>query len=104
MYYNTTQLAGNDLNGATNRAASQTLIILKFFLAHPYGLFTPIEVHKALGEKFLLTSVRRSISCLTLDEYLIKTETTCRETYGAINFKWKLNPAFIPTRQLNIFE
>ena len=103
MFYNTINLNGSELIGATDKTESQKQQILRFFLEHPGKAFTPVHVHNNMG--FLLTSVRRSLSDLTKDGHLTKTEEQRREIFGAVNFKWTLNVERYPQKgQLDMFN
>lgn len=56
------------------KAMKQDDIIIEFFERHKGRPYTPWEVHRALGETMLITSVRRSLSNLTEQGILIKRE------------------------------
>jgi len=101
MYYNTTNLNGADLKKSTGRAESQTEKILRFFLAHPDGTFTPNDIYCHF-KGYLLTSVRRSMSDLTKSGDLIKTDTQALGRFGSANYKWMLNQEKHP-KQLKLF-
>jgi len=91
MFYNTINITGDELNDFRGKTITQSEKILAYFKRHPFNLFTPIEIYNAMGKRFLLTSVRRSMSDLTEEGYLVKTDKQAKELYGAPNYKWRLN-------------
>lgn len=80
-YYNTTQLKASELNQAILKAKSQQDVVRLFFQRYPGSDFTAREVEKRLkmwGKRYLLTSIRRSMSDLKKDGELRE----CGYRYG----------------------
>ena len=91
-YYNTTNLAGTKLKIAELQALSQNTQILHVFRGDNTLARTPFNVQKILKDKYGLdypiTSVRRSISDLTKDKFLVKTRAKSKGNYGKYNYMW----------------
>jgi Fe2+ or Zn2+ uptake regulation protein len=90
IFYNTTRLQGEELKVAKTRAANQTDRILKIFQDHPYIWFTPWEIHFYTGQQMMITSVRRAITTLTDQGYLVKGERRKSGPANETNYTWKL--------------
>jgi hypothetical protein len=90
QYYNTTQLTGAELIERKVKAKSQQEIVYAFFKQHPMQMFTPAEVHFKTQMQCPLTSIRRCITNLENDGYLLKTNQKQIGNYGVPNFMWKL--------------
>lgn len=91
MYYNTTNLKGEDLKNAQQQALTQNEAIYLLFTQRSRD-FTPSEVLFILQEKLNyppLTSIRRSISDLTRSGLLIRTEIKRNGQYGRKEYAWK---------------
>ena len=71
MYHNTTHVGGTELRTRTARANVQQEAVLEYFRTQ--RIASASQVHKGLGERFLLTSVRRSITNLAKSGVLAKT-------------------------------
>lgn len=89
-FFNTIDLHGPELATAQKVASTQEDKVLKVFQEAKYKTFTPAEVHIALGQQFLLTSVRRSISNLTKKGFLEQTEEMRPGNWNLPNRCWKL--------------
>lgn len=90
-YKNTTSEKGEVLEQYKTKAKSQDNQILSFFKGHKTGDYSPSEVHNILGLRCPLTSTRRSISSLTKDNLLEKTEKKVKGIYGRPEYTWKLS-------------
>lgn len=94
-YYNTTDLQSILLEQSMATASTQTKEIYNIFLlAHKLGLpleVTPSQIWDSLGRKFLLTSVRRSVTTLTKQGKLIKTPRKYIGVYGAPEYAWGIS-------------
>tara|TARA_R110000803_G_scaffold192272_1_gene255075 strand:- start:1408 stop:1683 length:276 start_codon:yes stop_codon:yes gene_type:complete len=88
-YYNTTNLTGSELSKAISVAKSQAEKIKTLFRLTQKEL-TPFDVLAFFSEQTPVTSIRRAMTNLTNDGYLVQTENTKVEKYGKINYKWKL--------------
>jgi hypothetical protein len=87
-YFNTTNETKN-LKKYQKKAQSQDDIILEFFILHKDTVFSPDYVLEKMDLKCPITSVRRSISNLTKQGKLIKTERKVMGNYGRLTNTWK---------------
>ncbi len=91
VYHNTTQLKGQELNAAQTRASKQTEVVLRLFQQHPRTGMTPWDVYHHLGQQYMITSIRRSITTLTDAGYLEKTSERRKSgPAGETNYVWRL--------------
>lgn len=91
MYFNTTNLTHSDLQTATGQAKKQDELVLNFFKDNPKESFSPDDVHKSIfQDRTPLTSVRRSVTNLTKEGHLEKTDIKKRGSYGKLTYTWKL--------------
>lgn len=103
MYYNTTNAVQPDLKEYWGKTENQDSAVLHYFTGYA-GEFTPEDIHTGLIATGIiprntpLTSIRRSITNLTQDGKLIKTDTKKIGSYGRPNYCWKLS-----TPQLKLF-
>lgn len=91
-YFNTVNLAGDQLVQREVKAGTQDAEVLAFFELHWPGAFAPSEVTRHLGQ-ILSTSTRRAISNLTRDGYLICLHKTRPGPYGHPEHLWRLRQA-----------
>lgn len=89
-FHNTIHLQGEELTTATNKAKRQQDAVLEFFEVNYGGCFTPLQVHRSLGLNCPETSIRRAITNLTTLGLLEKTPMKVAESYGKINYTWRL--------------
>lgn len=93
-FYETTPLTGVQLRAAFARAEKQDALVLAVFrLVAPGSLLAPSQVHAvgvANGARWLLTSVRRSISTLTRAGVLEKTGQQRMGPHGSPENFWRL--------------
>jgi Fe2+ or Zn2+ uptake regulation protein len=90
IFYNTTSKAGDELTQARQAVKGQNEKILKFFQQHPYTWFTPWEIHFHFGQQMFITSIRRAITTLTDQGYLVKGERKKSGPANETNFTWRL--------------
>jgi Fe2+ or Zn2+ uptake regulation protein len=90
MYYNTTNETGEVLKRAKQKTLKQDSRIMSFFESHP-GHWTPCEVWQQCMPNVPITSVRRSITNLTDQGRLEKTDKKKQGIYGRPNYTWKLS-------------
>ena len=88
LYFNTTNLSGEDLKESIAGAFKQEEIIISLYKRH--GSLSPSDVLKLLDFKYPITSVRRAITNLTTKHYLIKTEVQKKGLYGKAEYIWAL--------------
>ena len=94
-FHNTIDAQDEELEQHEAKAESQSDRILRIFKGHPEQDFTPCEIQDKLPCPYsirspLLTSVRRSITNLTRDGYLERTQTRRLGAHGAMNYTWQL--------------
>lgn len=91
-HYNTTNLRGQELMEAVNAAKSQDDKILIYFKNHRGRMFSPSQIHRALFDptKTPIQSIRRSMTNLTTNGYLEKTEHKRVGNYGSKEYCWRL--------------
>ena len=92
MYFNTTNLKSEELKAANKKAAKQSDVILSVFKCSHLPL-SPSRVLKLVsrsGFNYPLTSIRRAISDLTSEGYLVKTDQRTKGIYDAYEYMWKL--------------
>jgi hypothetical protein len=90
-FYNTTNEKQPELKLLWERTENQKEIVKKIFDCNLQGL-TAFEAHKIFltyKPNGLITSVRRAISDLTEEGYLVMTEDKRIGGYGAKNFIYK---------------
>ena len=89
-FYNTTGLAGEQLERRIEQAESQEEAVEALFEAHPAAALTPFEVQRAVLPGSPITSVRRAITNLTDQGVLRKTDHQKEGPYGDPNYTWTL--------------
>ena len=89
-FYNTTGLAGEQLERRIEQAQSQEERVQALFEAHPAARLTPFEVQDVALPNSPITSVRRAITNLTSEGVLRKTDHQKEGPYGDPNYTWTL--------------
>ena len=89
-FYNSTNLTGAVLEQAKEKAATQNEQILAYFRRYPGVKFGPSQVYEHFNEQWPLTSIRRAITDLTAQGYLIKTNTMQAGLYNCIEHTWQV--------------
>lgn len=90
MYYNTTNLKGDELKTSQKKTVSQEQKILDIFKKHQVPL-SPTDVYRNFAPPYApLTSIRRALSNLTKDGKLEKTSKMTMGNYGKLEHCWKL--------------
>jgi hypothetical protein len=89
-FYNTTGLAGKQLERRIEQAESQEEAVEALFEAHPAAALTPFEVQEAALPGSPITSVRRAITNLTGEGVLRKTDHQKEGPHGDPNCTWTL--------------
>ena len=93
MYYNTNNESGKTLKRSRRKANSQEEMILAIFKETPKAKFTPETVLKKLQGVHLnypITSIRRAMSNLKDEGYLIKTDEKAKGDWGKKVHLWKI--------------
>ena len=90
MFYNTTNLTGQDLLQHEFRTGTQNELVLKCFRERPGQLLTPFMVCNILHNRYKIWVVRARITTLTKLGYLEKTTTKIMEQEGEDNYCWRL--------------
>ena len=92
MYFNTTNLKGEDLKRAYRTANDQEQKIIAVFkrLVFPNYPLTPYEVLEQSGLNAPITSIRRAMTDLTKEGILEKTTEHRMGPYGKPSYCWRL--------------
>lgn len=103
-YYNTTSEKGQELKESHRKARSQEELIYSYFLTCGKPL-SPSMVLDKLNLNCPITSVRRAMTNLTLDEKIVKTDEKVEGLYGKKEHLWKLKTFEdeIDPNQYNLF-
>lgn len=89
-FHNTIRLEGSELVSAANQAQAQKELILSFLKQNAGRKFTPRELH-GYFPNMELTSVRRCLTDLTKEGFLMNTMATGEkreESKGRPNYLW----------------
>jgi len=91
MFYNTNDTRQPELSLAWKRTENQKEIVKKIFNSNLQGLtaFEAWKIYESLGVTCPLTSIRRAVSDLTEEGYLIMTSDKRIGGYGSQNFIYK---------------
>ena len=90
-FFNTTHEINPRLSRLRQATINQDALLLSFFRGHAGELFSPSEawVRTGMEAQFVpLTSIRRAISNLTRDGYLVKTAVKREGSYGRPESCW----------------
>lgn len=88
MFYNTINEKNPQLSVLRKKTDTQEQKILKFFEKNKDKSFTPADVERQFN--YPITSIRRAMTNLTKQGYLIKTERKSLGKYGVNNYTWRL--------------
>jgi hypothetical protein len=103
-YYNTNRLRGGELKNAIDAARSQQEKIKVYFQAHPERLYAPHQIRNLLFDDYNtpLTSIRRAMTNLETEGYLVKTSRMIKGDYGKPVHCWKCNNAHARQMKLEL--
>jgi hypothetical protein len=93
--YQTKHYKQSQINNLQNRADGQEKAIARHYWRYPNRKFGPAELHKIFfpdapnQQGWDLNSTRRSITNLTDDDILVKTDETCSTYRGGTEHKWR---------------
>ena len=94
MYFNTNNINGNELLKAINSAKNQNETVYNIFKILDREI-SPTQLEdiylKYTGKRIPRSSVARSLSTLTDDGRLIKTEKQILSRYNRKEYLWKVN-------------
>ena len=90
MYFNTTNVRGDDLRKEWKNANAQEQKIVAVFQSVLGYFLSFFEVLERSGLRALITSIRRAMTNLTREGVLEKTEVTRMGPYGKPSYCWKL--------------
>jgi len=85
-HYNTTNETGEDLEALNTKAKAQTFQVYELFTED--NSLTSYECFKALGCKYLNTSIRRALSDLKEAGKIVKTSERRKGFYGINLVVW----------------
>ena len=88
-YYNTTNEKGGKLKESHRKARTQEEIIYSYFFTYGKPL-SPSQVLDKLNLNCPITSIRRAMTNLTLDNKIIKTDERVKGLYGKSEHLWRL--------------
>jgi len=89
-YYNTTHLDGSELKEAHAKAETQEQMIKAIFQRHKELTASDAWSYYTARKRCPLTSIRRSITNLKADGYLIKTNRQKLGMYGKPEYIYKI--------------
>lgn len=87
-YFNTTNLAGNDLADRRQRTRAQDDAVLALYRKH--GQLSPWQAWELLGKQWPITSIRRAVNTLAGRKALVKLDTYRMGPEGAREHLWGL--------------
>ena len=96
MYYNTTREEGVQLKLNIEKAHNQKHKVLSVFQKNPTQSCCADDIFRVLTErdeintKTPLTSIRRAITDLTNDDYIVKTDKRVMGSAGRKTYTWRL--------------
>ena len=88
-YYNTTSEKGQELKNSHSMASTQEEKVYSFFLTYGQPLSPSMGLDK-LNLNCPITSVRRAMTNLTLENKIIKTDDKVKGIYGKSEHLWRL--------------
>jgi len=91
VYFNTTNETGQQLKQYKARASSQAGTVLLYFRDNSEYVYTPDEIQTTLFPDTPITSIRRAITVLTSNGYLIKHDEMFPGKYGRLTHCWGYN-------------
>ena len=96
MYYNTTREEGVQLKLNIEKAHNQKHKVLSVFQKNPTQNYCADDIFRVLTERdeintnTPLTSIRRAITDLTNDDYIVKTDKRVMGSAGRKTYTWRL--------------
>ena len=87
MYYNTTNEIGAALTASISKNDKQEVVILELF--KKVAEWQPSHIFELLG-KYPITSIRRTLTDLTAQGFLIKSEVKMIGMYGKKEHVWRI--------------
>lgn len=92
-YFNTTHESGQTLVEAKAKAKTQDELIMDFFKGGakftPWGVYAQLLAFGRISNRVPITSIRRSISNLCKEGYLVKLNEKRREKLGVANYLYQ---------------
>ena len=102
-FYNTNKESVEEALASSAKATKQETVIYDLFLLCNKPL-SPSMVHKALNEKWPITSIRRAMTNLTDDGTIVKTQETVKGVYGKNEHLWSLPEKLVELKQALLFD
>lgn len=91
MFYNTTSETEPELSDYRGKTTCQDAAIIRYFERLNGNPASPFQVWTALfNDQTPITSIRRSITNLTEEGILEKTELKCKGVFGRPEHLWRL--------------
>lgn len=82
QHYNTTGETGDALKEKKRRAKNQEDLIKSILHSYRIRETSPWQVHQMVGDRALITSIRRAMNTLTSERYMNKTNRKRKGPYG----------------------
>jgi len=91
-FYNTIGETGSTLKKSRAKSRAQQILILTYMRANLNMGFTPFEIKRLIPffQDTPITSVRRAMTNLTTDGYLVKTKNMKPGELGKMNHTWRV--------------
>jgi Fe2+ or Zn2+ uptake regulation protein len=92
-FFNSIGTEGQLLIQFEKKVSKQNELVLAVFSAANMRGMTPFEVQKELlkdGKDYPITSIRRAITTLTDEGYLVKLGEMRQGEYGVVNHTWRV--------------
>jgi len=88
IFYDTNK--SHKISGNRVKADNQGKKVLSFFKANPASYFTPFDIQKLCMPDTPITSVRRCMTDLTNNGYIVKSDKRKMGDFGELNYMWTL--------------
>lgn len=95
MYFNTTNLKGQELLNAIANSNNQEDRVLFFFLSNPAQEYPPHEIKNNVLSSNPITSSRRAMTNLTKAGALVKTNNQVEGEHGKPVYTWTIDPSLV---------
>ena len=89
-FHNTTNLSGVELYTAQGKAKTQSDVIIGMFRRPKWSRLSPKDIKNLTDDRFIITSIRRSLTNLTKAGLLVKTEDKVMGMYGSPEHVWRI--------------
>lgn len=94
-YFNTTNESGQGLLGFTAKAASQEDKVRAWFQVNPLKKASPFKIQGEVLPGAPITSVRRAMTNLTAEGFLVRLDEKVLGPYGRPCYVWGLRSVWV---------